>query len=85
MVKNPPANDGDRVQPWVQEDPTCCRATKSLAPQGTRAHMLHLLKPVRPRACAPQREKPPQLEAHMPLSTLKEGPQTAIKTQRGQN
>ena len=28
VVKNPPANAGDTVRALVQEDPTCCRATK---------------------------------------------------------
>ena len=28
VVNNPPANAGSRVRALVQEDPTCCRATK---------------------------------------------------------
>ena len=28
VVKNPPANAGKRVGSLVQEDPTCCGATK---------------------------------------------------------
>ena len=28
VVKNPPANVGDMVQSLIQEDPTCCGATK---------------------------------------------------------
>ena len=84
-----------RVQPWVQEDPTCCKATKSLAPQRlslcSRAHTQQLLKPLHPRACAPQRKattvRSPcaTRREQPPLSTPKEGPQRAIKTQCGQN
>ena len=62
---------GTRVQSLVQEDPTCHGATKARAPQllslCSRAHEPQLLSPrattteaCAPRACAPQREKPPQ-------------------------
>ena len=58
----------------VREDPTCFRATKpvlhnywacALEPgkHNSRAHVPQLLKPLSPRACAPQQEKPPQWEA----------------------
>ena len=30
VVKNPPANVGDMVQSLIQEDPTCCGATKPM-------------------------------------------------------
>ena len=31
VVKNRPSNVGDQVQPLVQEDPTCHRATKPMS------------------------------------------------------
>ena len=54
---------GTQVQSLVQEDPTCCRATKLLchnywacalepASHNYWAHAPQLLKPLRPRACA---------------------------------
>ena len=55
----------------VQEDPTCWGAAKMVfhsywasAPDpgdcSYWAHMLQALKPAKPRACAPQEEKPPR-------------------------
>ena len=63
-----------RVQSLVLEDPISLGATKPMchnyracAPApGSRhywAHVLQLLKPAYPRACAQQQEKPPQWEA----------------------
>ena len=60
-----------RVQSLVREEPTCRRATKpvyhnywacALQPENRNswAHVLQLLKPTHPRACAPQQEKPLQ-------------------------
>ena len=52
--------------------------------------MLQLLKPVRPRARAPQQEKPPQREVCAPqqgvapLTATRESPRAAMKTQRSQ-
>ena len=37
---------------------------RSYMPHGNWAQEPQLLKPARPRACAPQREKPPQRETH---------------------
>ena len=49
--KNPPANAGDRFEPWSGKIP---HAAEQLSPPATNteAHA--------PRACAPQQEKPPQ-------------------------
>ena len=77
MVKNLPANAGDTGSILVQEDPTCCGATKPRVPQllslRSRACEPQLLSPCAtttearvPRASAPQQEKPPQREAHAP-------------------
>ena len=65
------------TQIWslVWEDPTCGGATKpvhhnywtcALEPgsHDSWAHVLQLLKPACPRACALKQEKPPQREAH---------------------
>ena len=63
-----------QVQSLVWEDPTCHGATKpvhhnyeasALEPVSHNywAHVLQLLKPVHPRACALQQEKSPQSEA----------------------
>ena len=60
----------------IQEDSTCCGATKPMCHNywagalvagrhNYWAHMLQLPKPGRPRAHAPQQEKPPQSEAHV--------------------
>lgn len=62
QVEDPRANAGDRVQPLVREDPLRPGATRpvhhtdELALQSAE----QLLKPARPAACAPQREKPPK-------------------------
>ena len=46
---------------WVQfliwEDTTCHGATETMS-HNYRAHVLQLLEPVRPRACALQQEEP---------------------------
>ena len=68
---------GTRVRALVREDPTCRGATKPVrhnywacALQPARhhcwSHAPQLLKPVCPRARAPQQKKPPQWEAHAP-------------------
>ena len=62
VVKNPPANAGDRVRALVREDPTCRGATKP-ASHNYWARVPQLLKPAQPRARAPQQEKPLQWEA----------------------
>ena len=60
-----------------QEDPTCHRTTKLMCPnhwacvlkprsQNYWAHMLQLLKPICPRTCALQQDKPLQWEARIP-------------------
>ena len=54
---------GTWVPSLVQEDFTCCRATK-LMTHNYLAHVLRLLKPVSPRARALQQEKSLQWEAH---------------------
>ena len=75
VVKNPTANAGDTFPSPVQEDPTCCGATKprhhnywACAPlPGTcnyRAHVQQLLKPACPRAHTPQWGKELQWDAH---------------------
>ena len=62
------------VQTLIREDPTCQGATKptcrdywacALRPrsQSSWAHVPQILKPVCPRANAPQQEKPPQWAA----------------------
>ena len=53
------------VQSLIREDPTCCGATQAVCPNYggcwcSRAWEPKLLKPVCPRACALQQEKPPQ-------------------------
>ena len=68
---------GTRVRALVREDPTCRGATKptshncwacALEPLSHNywARVPQLLKPVCPRACAPQQEKPQQWEACSP-------------------
>ena len=59
VAKNQPTNAGDNgVQSLVQENPTCCGATKRRGPQllslCSEAHEAQLLKPVSPRVCALQ-------------------------------
>ena len=65
---------GTRVRVLVREDPTCRGATGPVRhnywacaleseSHNYWAHMPQLLKPARPRAHAPQRERPPQWEA----------------------
>ena len=61
--KNLPANAGDMdlIPSLVWEDPTCRRATKPLYHNygsSAQAHMPQLLKPMFPRACTMQQEKP---------------------------
>ena len=53
VVKNPLLIQGTWVRSLVQEDSTCHRATKPIATPA-EPHMLQLLKPIYPRACAPQ-------------------------------
>ena len=50
---------GTCVPSLVWEYPTCHGATKP-ACHNYRARVLQLLKPPRPKACAPQQEKSPQ-------------------------
>ena len=89
---------GTWVPSLVWEDPRCQRVAKPVC-QSYRAHTLEamshsdwvheqqLLKLVRPTAGAPQRETPPQGEAHAPqleqarLVTARESPQATTKTQ----
>ena len=70
MVKNPPANAGDKSSVPGLENTTGFRATKpmshnywacSLEPRNHNywAHVLQLLKPTHPKAHAVQQEKPP--------------------------
>ena len=74
VVKNLPSNAGDTVQSLIQEDRTCCGATKPvchnywacvLEPRSHNywAHVQQLLKPACPRAHALQQEKPLWWEA----------------------
>ena len=53
------------VQSLVQEDPTCCGATKPVH-HSYWAQGLQLPKPAHPGAGALQQEKPLQWEAHVP-------------------
>ena len=55
------------VRSLVQEDPTCCGATKPMR-HNYWAHVPQLLKPVHPRACALQLLSPraATTEAHAP-------------------
>ena len=70
VVKNFPPMQETRVQSLVQEDPTCCGATKP----GGHNYWVCALEPRScnyrsprcPRACAPQREKPLHWEARAP-------------------
>ena len=86
------------VQSLVLEDPTCRGATKSMYhndwPRALQpgscnywAHVLQLLKPTHPRACAPQ-EQPLRWEAHtLQLKTARCNSRktlTATKTQHSQ-
>ena len=68
---------GTRVQALVQEDPTCCGATKpmhrnywacALEPESHNywAHMPRLLKPTHLEPVFHNKEKPPQWEARAP-------------------
>ena len=68
---------GTRVRALVQEDPTCCGATKplclnywacalELANRNYWAHMPQLLKPARLEPVLSNKEKPLQWEAHTP-------------------
>ena len=70
-----------RVWSLVQEDSTCCGATKptghnfcahALEPTNHNYwdYMLQLPKPLHPRACALQQEKPPQWEACVAMKSL---------------
>ena len=56
-VKNPRASTGDKS---LIPGPGGLHM-----PRGTQAHAPQLLKPMHPKACAPQQEKPPQWEAHV--------------------
>ena len=75
-----PAMQGTPVRSLVQEDPTCCRATKPVywacileaMSHSYRAHMKQLLKPASPSACALQTKKLRQWEACIPQ--LESGP-----------
>ena len=46
VVKNPPASAGSQVRALVQEDPTCCRATKPVS-HNYWVRVPQLLKPTR--------------------------------------
>ena len=63
VAKNPPANAGDTGSIPGQGRSHVPRSNKSRAPQllslRSRSHEPQLLKPM-PRACALQKEKPPQ-------------------------
>ena len=92
LVKNLPANAGDTwVQSLVLEDPTCWEATKPVchsywacAPEpGNRNFWAHVLKPLHPRACVLQQEKPLkgealplQLESSLASPQLQKSPQS---------
>ena len=76
-VKNPPANAGDTGSISGSQDPIRFGATKPMCRNHwTRAlepgnhnywaREPQLEKPIRPRACAPLQEKPPQREASAP-------------------
>ena len=57
---------GTQIQSLVQEDPTCCGATKPVlhnTEPHSRAHRAQLLKPECLKVHALPREKPPQREA----------------------
>ena len=55
---------GTQVWSLVWEDPTCLRAIKPMG-HNCWAQGSQLLKPTRPRACAPQQDVPPKWEAHV--------------------
>ena len=73
VVKNLPANAGDRLDPWSWRIPHAAEQLRpfvtttetTLGPRSRSywAHVLQLLKPMCPRACAPQQGKPQQWEA----------------------
>ena len=72
VKKNPLVKQETGVQSLIGEDPTCFGATKHMSHHYwdcsracSRACRPQLLKPLCPRACAPQ-ENPPQWEAHPP-------------------
>ena len=56
---------GTQVQSLVPEDSTCRGTAKPMC-HNYWAHMAQVLKPVPPRVCAPQQERPPQWEACAP-------------------
>ena len=65
VVKSPPANAEDMVQPLVQEDTTCRGATKPIHQNSRACERLGALttEPHAPRACVPQQKKPPQRQS----------------------
>ena len=85
---------GTWVQSLVQEDSTCCRATKPMH----QNYWAHVLQPRKlcvaatearvPGVCAPQQEKPPQWESCTPqqrsclFTVTTESPCKAMKTHR---
>ena len=84
-----------QVRALVGEDPTCRGATKpvrhnywacALEPTSHNywAHVPQLLKPVCPRARAPQQKKPPQWEVRALQPSTKESLCIATKTKHSQ-
>ena len=65
-----------QVQSLILEDPTCGRG------RSNKAHVPQVLKPKRPRACAPPEEKPLRQEACGPHSN-EDPAQTKINTYLG--
>ena len=89
VVKNLPAQE-TRVRSLTQENLICLRATKACV-----SKLLSLWAAATegcvPRACTQQQEKAPQWEACAPqletsplLTTIRESPHTATKTQQSQ-
>ena len=93
-VKNPPANAGDTSLipglgrshvpwgSWAHASQLLSLCSRALEPRLLSPHA-QLLKPVNPRACAPQQEKPQQWGACVPqpessplLPQLEKSPQT---------
>ena len=78
VAGNPQPMQETQVQSLVQEDPTCQGATKyahhNYWAYGLQSrscdywihHIPQLLKPMHPRVCAQQQEKPPWWGAHTP-------------------
>ena len=90
VVKNPPTNAGDTAstprlgRSYVRRsNQGCAPQLLSLCSRAWELQLLHLLKPMSPRACALQQEKPLQWEVC--ALQLDKSLRAATKTQHSQN